>query len=618
MNDLHNLNGQNKMNDKIIILSESAINFLDNQILRDGDIKIIENEFIFQIIHAIKKHTDWYFCSLMDQSSKYGGFCINYERRYGEPKIGDIIQTKKIAIVKLKGRESNLYFCQNVKKIKESKEMIIDPKNIESVLKKRLSSKNKLIDNNNYLNNLKSDKNIIFNSSKKYFPQNSNINFREKDKINLKKYTLLSNLTNFTNNPIFLLKCRFKSIVKVILSKNRKFNDKVQNYIFYDTKGEEIQAAAFGEWADKFDNIIKVDSIYEISKINKSPNKSEFKLTNFDFKINFGKNTKIEEINERAPFQNTKINDNSIPISKLTADKANIFIRSVIGFVLEDKGIIEKKKENGDIIKIRIIVIGDNTLHKISIKLWEEKLHPEKNYSKGDIVCAYNFKFKKYYNTYDLSSISLSEIQPCDDEKKLKELKDFYNKHQNIYEYKDINFVNLNSQINIENKFITEFKEDCNLQSDEIDNEKLVKINGTIIDFADNENGVYEGCFFCNKKMEEECQICLNKRKKIIFLFHVQIIDCTDFLWLEFLGDIGENFFGISPINYQKMINENDVNGLNKIKERILYNKYTFIGKYKGYFYEECAIFSVVQFNKNDNQYYNELTQRLKAINNCC
>ena len=69
---------------------------------------------------------------------------------------------------------------------------------------------------------------------------------------------------------------------------------------------------------------------------------------------------------------------------------------------------------------------------------------------------------------------------------------------------------------------------------------------------------------------------------------------------------------GISPENYQKMINNNDINGLNKIKERILYNKYTFIGKFKGTFYEECVIFSVVQFNKNDKEYYKELIKNLK------
>ena len=73
---------------------------------------------------------------------------------------------------------------------------------------------------------------------------------------------------------------------------------------------------------------------------------------------------------------------------------------------------------------------------------------------------------------------------------------------------------------------------------------------------------------------------------------------------------------GISPENYQTLINSHDTNGLNKIKKRILYNKYTFIGKYKGHFYNEYVIFSVAQFNKDDSQYYKDLTQKLKSINN--
>ena len=626
MNESHNSNIQKENNN--IILSKGAINFLDNQILKNGESKIIEKEFIFQVIDTIKKLENSYFCSLMDQNSKYGGFCINYESQYGEPKKGDIIQTKKIIIVKLEKRDTNLIFCENVKKLNESKKMIIDPNNLVSISKKRSSSKKEWINNNNELKNLKGKKNNIFNSSQISPSQgfNSNLNnsnkksikneSNQKDKIKLKKYTLLSNLNNFTNNPIFLLKCRFKSTVKVITSKNKNFSDKVQNYIFYDIKGEEIQAVSFKEWADKFDEIIKVGSIYEISRIKKTINRKEFKLTKNDFQLNFGKGTKIEEIEDQEYFKNTKINESFTPISKLTDDKVNKFIHSIVGIILEDKGIIEKRKENGEIIKLRIIIIGDNTLHKINIKLWEEKLYPEKKYLKGDIVYVYNFKYKKYYNTYDLNSISLSEIQLCEDEIKKKELKNFYNKHRNIYEYKDINFSILNSLNNIENKFIIDFKDDCILQYDENNNEELIKINGTIINLNLNEYNIYEGCIFCNKNFEEECPLCLNRKKKLIFLFNVKISDCSDYLWIEFFGDIGENYLGISPENYQKMINNNDINGLNKIKERILYNKYTFIGKFKGTFYEECVIFSVVQFNKNDKEYYKELIKKLKVVNN--
>ena len=507
MNNSINLNTQKKNNNNNIILSEGAINFLDNQILKDGDTKIIENEFIFQIIQAVKKDPDWYYCSLMDQNSKYGGFCINYESQYGEPKIGDIIQTKKIAILKLKNRETNVYLCKKVKKLKESKEFVIEPKNVFTILKKRLPQKKEYINNNNYINNAKHDKNNSINNAMKSSSQNLDLN-----KNFLKKYTLLSNFNNFTNNPIFLLKCRFKSPVKIYPNNNNNLDFKVQNYIFYDINGEEVQAVSFRECVDVFDNIIKVDSTYEISKVKKTLNKNEFRLTKFDFQLNFEKFTKVEEIDGGNLFKNTKIKDVFTPISNLTIDKVNKSIHCIIGIILEDKGIIEKKKENGDITRLRKIIIGDNTLHKINIKLWEEKLYPEKKYSKGDIIYIYNFKFKKYYNIYDLNSISLSEIQSCNNEKIIKELRQFYNKHQNMYQYKDMNFVNLNAQNNIEEKFIISFKEECISQYDEIDNEQLVRINGTAVNFTHDENNLYEGCIFCNKKSMNSTIVQIHKK----------------------------------------------------------------------------------------------------------
>ena len=102
-----------------IKLSKGAINYLDNQFIKNGDNKVINKQFTFQVIYAIKKLSNWYCCSLLDQDNKFGGFCIKYESQYGEPKKGDIIQTNKIQIIKLPNRDTNLYFCENVKKFEK-------------------------------------------------------------------------------------------------------------------------------------------------------------------------------------------------------------------------------------------------------------------------------------------------------------------------------------------------------------------------------------------------------------------------------------------------------------------------------------------------------------------
>ena len=610
MNEPKNINSpKNNNNFNNIKLSKGAISFLDNQIIKNGENKIIEINFTFQIINAIKKLSNWYCCSLMDQDSKFGGFCIKYEDQYGEPKQGDIIQTEKIQIIKLPNRDSNLYFCENVKKINESKKMIIDPKKIDSISKKRSNSKKESLEKNN--NDQKSSSNHLNLSYK------NNIKKESKDKNKI--YTFVSELTSFTNNPILFLKCKFKSVLKIITSLDKGFEGEVQNYIFYDTKGDEIQAVAFRECANKLNNIIKIGSIYEISKVGKQKIKPNFKLSKCQIQLIFKNNSVIEEIEDKGEFDNAKNENKSefIELKNLTKTKIDSNV-NVIGIILEDKGIIEKRKENEKTVKLRILSIGDNNLNKINVKLWEEKAEPNKIYSKGDVIYLYYFKYKKYYNIYDLNSMAISQILPCDDKEKEKELKEFYKKHQNINEYKAINYLALNSQDNINFKFIKNLIENYSLEFNENNNIKLIKITGTVINIYLSESNYYEGCIFCNKKFIEVCPTCLTDEKKSIFAFYVQIFDCSENIWIEFYGDIAEHFLGINVEDYKKLIKNNNEKNLEEIKQRILYNNYSFIGKYKipSYFENNVVIFSVIQFCKNDNNYFKELIAKLNRIKN--
>ena len=93
----NNIKSPEKKN-KNFLLSKEAINYLDNQIINDGESKTIDAEFTFQVVYSTKRVDNWYCCSLMDQNSKYGGFCVKYKKRYGVPKAGDIIKTSTIQI----------------------------------------------------------------------------------------------------------------------------------------------------------------------------------------------------------------------------------------------------------------------------------------------------------------------------------------------------------------------------------------------------------------------------------------------------------------------------------------------------------------------------------------
>ena len=268
-------------NNNIQQLSKGAINYLDNQFIKDGESRIIQEEFTFQVIYAMKKLSNWYCCSLMDQNAKYGGFCIKYRKKHGEPKKGDIIKTTKIQIVKLPNRETNLYFCEDVIKISESKKMILNPKIVESIKKTHSTSKKKLYLKYNIFQNIKEEENddsknnninineinndINLNSPIKNIIKNSENNiFSDSKRVmsSQKKATLISELTSFTNNPYFILKCIAKSEIKAFSSRyNPNGIDFVQNYVFSDINGDKIQATAYNyELTDDLNKMLKINS----------------------------------------------------------------------------------------------------------------------------------------------------------------------------------------------------------------------------------------------------------------------------------------------------------------------------------------------------------------------
>ena len=429
-----------KENNNNLILSKNAINFLNNQKINIFENKITEMNFIFKINYIIKKIDNWYGCCLSDEDSKFDGFYVDYQN--GELKKDDIIQTNKINIFKLPNRDTNLLFCEKVKKINNNnKEQNISQNNIDINDNKKTISKDSEI-----FENIKNE-NIFFNTQNNI---NTDItNQKNKDNNNViiknntkpKKYTLISNLTIFTNNPTFLLKCKFKSGITTIFSNGSEIF--IQNYIFFDTNGEEIQAVCYHSYVNYFNDIITVDSVYEISKAERIKNNPDYNLTMTKsiFQLLFKKNTKIKKVKDNGEFDNVKnIQQEFIKIEQLINLKNNLIV-NIIAIILDDKGITQIHKDSREIISYRNLIIGDNTLYKINMKLWENKIQKEKNYSKGDIVCIYYAKYKKYNNIYELNSISSTEILPCNDIQKEKELKNFYLKYQDINEYIDINTI---------------------------------------------------------------------------------------------------------------------------------------------------------------------------------
>ena len=616
----NNIKSPEKKN-KNFLLSKEAINYLDNQIINDGESKTIDAEFTFQVVHSIKRVDNWYCCSLMDQNSKYGGFCVKYKKRYGVPQVGDIIKTSTIQIVKLPNRDLNLYFCDHVKKMEESKKMIINPQNVESIKKVRSTSRKQAYMKYNIFKNYEGDDEINNNMNsptKNKFPFLENKVLSDTKNINpsQKKPTLISELTSFVNNPVFILKFLAKTEMKPFVSKyNINGVDFVQNYIFSDFNGDKIQAVSFSyDKNEELNKYLKINSIYRVSKANKRTNFSkDFSFTNGDIQLLFSHYTLVEELSEEeAKGQIFKDKTQLTKINEIINCQNKIF--DICGIVLEDKGIIEKKKSNGEIVKYRRLIIGDDSLHKVNLKLWDEKIEPDRTYLKGDIICAKDVKYKQWMHYYELNSTIISQILFFSETKKGKALKKFYQSHQKNEEYNDINFIELEKRNDIPNLLIKDFLVDYDEEMKKNNLYRLSKINGIVTDIEHCDANVFSGCKYCYKKFDDICPICNTYNKKLYFDFHIKIGDCSNYMWIQLFGEAAENFLGITPEEYQILIKYNNKHKLEKLNKRILYNEYTFIGRYISLTNNEPKNikFSVIIYKKVSKDHFKKLLQSIK------
>ena len=616
-------------NKNISKLSNDAIHFLDNQIIPDGETREIEVDFTFQIICATKRLPNWYCVSLMDQKSKFGGFCIKWNQHYGEPKEGDIINIKKIRIVKLPYRDTNIYFGEKVKRIEESKKMLINPRTVESIAKVRSTSKKKAyLKYNLFQNYNEEDNDILFNININNININSPVQERIKSNIGndlleqnknnnsiRRKPTLISELNSFINNPFFILKCVYKSEIKTIPSKYNNLGfDNVQDYLFTDVNGDKIQAVVYHyNNTEKLDKMIKINSIYEISKANRRMNfNKSFALTNHNIQLSFTCYTEIKELTEEeAKSYQFKEKNEFTKIKDLLNKENKIF--NLYSIVLEDKGIVEKNKLNSnDTFKYRRLIIGDDSLYKVSLKLWNDLIQPNKTYLKGDIICIKDVRYKEWNNYYELYSLFISKIDYADETKRGKALKKFYHSHQKNEEYKDLCFTELDNKKNIKMKFIDnlldEFKKEKQISAN------LYQINGIVKNIEHRDENVFSGCKFCGKKFDDICPNCKSYHKKLYFNFIIKIVDCSNHLWIRLFGENAENFLGITPTEYQLLIKYNNKYKLDEINTKIFYHEYTFIGKYEIPNSEELKsdVFFVILFKKIDNDYYKKLINQLK------
>ena len=592
---------------KDIELSIDAINFLSRQFVNDCEKKIINENFIFQIEFCTKNLDNWYSCCLIDKNSKNRRFYIQYEEKSGIPKEGDIIETNIIHIVKVPNISQYLYFCENVKKLSEGKKIMkIDSKRDKNINSDKIKQNNVINMDNNNKNSNNNFKYDSFNKNNIEQKDNKLI-YIESNKIN-KEYTLIKDI-NKVENPIFYVKCKSKTGIKDCKNKLSKSDGKMQYYYFLDTEGETLRLAAFGMAnINYFNSLIQFGGVYELSQLIIQKNNNEYSNV-YPFNIIITKNTSnVKKLKDKGDFVKIKdiIEKIITKIKDLNSSKQKYFL-DVVGIVLEDKGF--EKNPNS-----RILIVGDNTLHRINVKLWNSAIDPKREFSKGDIIYMSDIVYRETYIFSELTTLTSSQVFLCQPSPIEEELRNFYKIHPNIYEYMDMNLIYLNANKDIELRFISDFRKESKpvIEKEKKElNFNMVKLCACIINVFHQKSNIIKKCVFCNKKVEED--ICPNcgRAPKLFAKLTLEIKDSSGHLFIDLLDLKLESFIKMTSEEYMKIINDNNEEKIEEINRRILYKKYVFYGKYQPSF-KGCYGFSVYKSWEIDDNFYKSLIQKLK------
>ena len=586
-----------------IRLSTGAIKFLESQKVTSGAKKTLDVDYTFQIEKASKNNGGVYSCTLLDNDSKYGGFLLQYDQKDGTPGIGDIIHVSKVLIAILPTRESHIYYCKNVKLIRRAMALQVDPTKLLNISKKKSLE--------NYKNSL-------------YKAQGGNSNEENNNNKNIGSFddsgcTLISSLTTFTNNARLYLKCKIKNPIKNFVTKTTKKDCTLQSFIFSDTKGDEIQATCFGKTAENLNKYIQEGEIYEIKKVNIQLAERAYNPTKCDYRLVFNESCQIEKAPDNGKFGGAKfsiipIEDiNDFPIGKLV---------DVFGFILDDRGFQEFTTKNDKIMKNQKLTIGDDTFYKIDLTLWEPLGNADNNFNIGDLIAVKNCRIREYNGKKILGTTESSELKNTLNPERDNKLRKFYENHQDINEFKDIQGETIFTSVKSPAE-LTFIKDVQNTYEIEIDNKDrpVFEIVGTVTKLNHSDRNYYTGCLKCHKKMETEiCTFCSGNEKKIFLMLSINIRDASSFFWVDLFGDVAEKFLGIKGEEYENILKngttteENE--GLIPINDRIEYHTFSFIGKVRENVYNETKRyrFSVFRFTERTNVQKKALTKMLSSI----
>ena len=513
---------------------------------------------IYSTTKTEQKNNNVYSVTMMDMHQKYSGFLMKYSQ--GEkPNVGDIIHILSVSIAFLNKDKTKIFYLKNYETLAHKKPFVISPENLDNYSKRRLNEKEKE----------KKNENDYYNENK-----NEEIKKGEFDDSNCLK---LSNVTTFSKNLHFYVKCIKKTEVKQFNSKNGP--GQLFNIIISDVDGFEMSCTAFNNAVDNLYPKINEGKIYEIKGGFVKINDKKFSSVKSDYRITFDDKTEIKEVPDNGSFKDSQCT--FVKISEIN-DISPGNIIDLLGYVIECSEIKSINTRKGE-MSIRNIIIGDDSGFKINLTAWKPFCDVE--IPINEIVGFKNIRITEFNGFKKLCSLDASCLisKLNDYQKEINSIKK-YIKEKN--EFKELSSNNNSFDLSgpVEISYIKEILDENRLLDDQ--NRTTIKIRAYLDYINHTEKNYYPGCLDCKKKLSQDsdgwmCQTC-NKRfnePKYYFTLSFRVRDLTGECWIEMFGDIASKFLGINVQEYKEIIVNNDLSKINEINSKIDFKEFIFIGK---------------------------------------
>jgi replication factor A1 len=509
---------------------------------------------------------------------------------------GDIIYTRNFSVLSRKTALVNKFFIHS-----KNCDIIGSPINIKEVGGLN-NSRNNLSQENvsNVSNSQEQAEDIVMQPSYENNNDNMDLNSNHENSntqpynvdesltkiintVDLNKYTPLALLSTFTKEISLLIKVSKKYPVKPFQSKSG--NGTLFSFNIIDKDGTEMQVTGFTKAVDKFANLLKEGSVYEIKGGFLKVNDMKFAMVKSDYKLMIDENTQIISKQEYAHLFKEQAID-YVRFDEL-AERSAFSIVDIIGYVIEVKELFTVSTRQGTSANLRKAIIADDSELKLELTLWKE--FSELPIQQGDIISVKSAKVGEYQgkslSTLDTSIVQINPQRPEAEilSSRMLELikqgvtfKFIVNQVSNFQEITQINLI-----------YIKEMLYQCNNIVD--DKFPTYNIKATVISLKHEERNFYPGCNdVCKKKLIKEgslwrCNACDRSYDIPIyyFTFSVRIKDASGEYFLDFFGQVGEKILNIPAHDYSELVANKQNDRLKHISDAIEFRTFLFTVKPK-------------------------------------